>query len=343
MALFDATPTDAVPTVWQRALGPKTIEIILWVAAATVSLSIYYKALAARAVAISNAIAEYRLLKQVPEDVPLSAVPGFVTEKISNPSLTPVIFAVAFLLIPILWKLIFGALPFEMLRSITLGRNRIFIDVPSDTLPSSESSFESRDGIQTSDTLAYLRSRARASRQIAEKLYLRAGVYLLIGVLVAFSGLAFFYYQQAQQIPLAQSLVASSKFDVEQAPKQPTAHESTSSLQDNLLRTLPRFGILFFIETIAFFFLRQYRTAMDEYRYFEAIKRRREENFVLLCLLASEKPLDLTKFPQQASFYSDVAALAQGQTTELLESRKLTRDETALLEKVVDAITKIKP
>jgi hypothetical protein len=82
---------------------------------------------------------------------------------------------------------------------------------------------------------------------------------------------------------------------------------------------------------------------MDEYRYFEAIKRRREENFVLLSLLASPNPVDLTKLPQQTSLYSDVAALAQGQTTDLLESRKLNKEETAILEKVVDAITKIKP
>jgi hypothetical protein len=81
---------------------------------------------------------------------------------------------------------------------------------------------------------------------------------------------------------------------------------------------------------------------MDEYRYFEAIKRRREENLVLLSLLASKDPLDLTKMPQQVSFYSDVSALAPGQTTDLLESRKLNKEETAILEKVVDAITKIK-
>jgi hypothetical protein len=71
---------------------------------------------------------------------------------------------------------------------------------------------------------------------------------------------------------------------------------------ENLLHTLPRFGILFFIETIAFFFLRQYRTAMDEYRYFEAIKRKREENFVLLCLLASEIPLTSQSYRNKRRF-----------------------------------------
>ena len=40
---------------------------------------------------------------------------------------------------------------------------------------------------------------------------------------------------------------------------------------------LPGFGILFFIEFVAFFFLRQYRSAMDEFPVYDAIRRNREE------------------------------------------------------------------
>ena len=51
----------------------------------------------------------------------------------------------------------------------------------------------------------------------------------------------------------------------------------------------PRFGILFFIELIAFFFLRQYKAAMEEFRYYEAIKRQREETLALVAMLKRRK------------------------------------------------------
>ena len=336
----------------------KRIEIALWIAASATCFLIYYFARVAWEREVDRVVEKYNDAKEhVDSELTLSILPPDIVARLpKSPSLAPVIGGIAFLLIPILCRLIFNALPFEILRSrvgvVRLPDSADAVWKTSDDR--SEQPAENRDFLHTDITLLYLQSLAKASQQIAEKLYLRAGVYLLIGVLVAFSGLAFFYYQQAQQTPLSLIAVASGlKITAEQQlttpattptatpATTPTTRESTGSL-DNLLRTLPRFGILFFIETIAFFFLRQYRTAMDEYRYFEAIKRRREENFVLLCLLASENPLDLTKFPQQASFYSDVGALAQGQTTELLESRKLSKDETALLEKIVDAIPKIK-
>jgi hypothetical protein len=271
----------------RQPFSPKRIEIALWITAAAISFWIYYRGML----------------------------------RWFRPSLAPVIFGAAFLLIPLLCRLIFNALPIEMLRSKVSG---VPLRSEPPNIPHEDRvpwSLKETDFLHTDFALQYLQSLATASRQIAEKIYLRSGVYLLIGVMVAFSGLAFFYYQQSSG----------------------TETRPADTFKDSLLHTLPRFGILFFIETIAFFFLRQYRTAMDEYRYFEAIKRRREENFVLLSLLASENPIDLTKLPQQASLYSDVAALAQGQTTDLLESRKLNKDETAILEKVVDAITKIKP
>ncbi len=46
---------------------------------------------------------------------------------------------------------------------------------------------------------------------------------------------------------------------------------------ERALVLLPGFGILFFIEFVAFFFLRQYRSALDEFRYYDAIRRNREE------------------------------------------------------------------
>ena len=339
--------------------SPLLIETALWLAAAFVC-GFIYKWSAERADYVRQGI-----IRRYVEDLvssggnPSQYLPPDVVATLPHASVIPLVAGTACLLLPFLCKLIFGILPLELLRLK-------FTRPPGITVPSAVLDRESdqvdpqRKWIPTTnDALERLQRLASASKQIADKLYLRSGVYLLIGVLIAFSGLAFFYYQETSALSsLATAALVKTSPSVLDAPasgsttsEQPDSREGAfRALKQKLdsvdfkgsLHTLARFGILFFIETIAFFFLRQYRTAMDEYRYFEAIKRRREENFVLLSLLASSDPLDLMKLPQQVSLYSDVAALGSGQTTDLLESRKLNKEETAILEKVVDAITKIK-
>jgi hypothetical protein len=200
-------------SLYRRLFSPKQIEIALWIAAAAISFSIYYGDLAARERKTKAIIEEYRINKginpgssfQLPDDV-LAKLP-------SRASITPVLFGTAFLLIPLLFRLIFNALPIEMLRY------RVPALIPPSEVVASPRSESSRlesadktDWLQTDAVLLYLRSLAKGSRQIAEKIYLRSGVYLLIGVLVAFSGLAFFYYQQASasQLELTARLVASA-------------------------------------------------------------------------------------------------------------------------------------
>jgi hypothetical protein len=137
-------------------------------------------------------------------------------------------------------------------------------------------------------------------------------------VLVAFSGLAFFYLQGA--------IFVRIKYD---------------NFTEHLLSVAPRFGVLFFIETIAFFFLRQYRAAMDEFRYFEAIQRNREETLAIIRLLKdSGKEVDPLALVKEGCFYSHTGKLAKGETTELIESRKLDKDQTELIEKIIQLVLK---
>lgn len=52
-----------------------------------------------------------------------------------------------------------------------------------------------------------------------------------------------------------------------------------------LVSCLPKFGIFFFVEYVAFFFLKQYRILQEEYRYYEAVKRERQHNMLILKLI----------------------------------------------------------
>jgi hypothetical protein len=221
---------------------------------------------------------------------------------------------------PMLYQLIFGFLPIQSLRRRVMTTRLFRREFP---IPSDEHSLveelASETNVPREETAdALLSSNVATSRRIASNIYRRAGVYLLIGVLIAFSGLTFFYTQTARL----------------------TSQEGGFGL---LMTIAPRFGILFFIELVAFFFLKQYRAAMDEFRYYEAIKRNREETLALIRLAAERSEVfpifDLVRYSQ---YYSTAGKLSAGESTELLETKKLNKDEVEIFAKIIDAVTQLK-
>lgn len=238
---------------------------------------------------------------------------------------------------PILFMLVFGSLPLEALRrrrydSVRYGAEVAELkrvgtnsphEVPSGTNTQHVEHPTAPNGTpnspppsHTADALVF--NLAKSSKNLADSIYSRSGVYLLVGVMVAFSGLAFFYLQ------------TSSTFN-------------TTDLTGLLISLAPKFGILFFIEFVAFFFLKQYRTSMDEFRYYEAIKRHREEILVLLRVgIEQSKPIDAFELVRLGQFFSIAGRLQKEESTELLEARKLEKNETAVLEKAIDAIAQIR-
>lgn len=225
---------------------------------------------------------------------------------------------------PILFKLIFGALPFEFIRMTWRDSGFIKTMINNPSHPGkreihNQSHIKNTDERTSIDFLLLLSNYAADSRRISEGIYGRAGVYLMLGVLVAFSGLAFFYTQTIQQ-PLI-------------------SDKGTS----DLMSLVPKVGILFFIELVAFFFLRQYRGAMDEFRYYEAVKRNREETLALICMISEEgKISDPIKLIEIGAFFSKAGILDKQQSTEILESRKLEKSEIEVLERIVDIFSRNK-
>lgn len=227
---------------------------------------------------------------------------------------------------PIVFRLIFGVLPLEFLRlSRTRGEHPSVINIGGDylggPLPGATSTpLENKRPFvgETITPQSLLFDYATNSRDLAKGIYGRAGVYLLVGVLVAFSGLFFFYSQTGGLV----------------------VPPDVSTL---LLVLAPKFGILFFIEFVAFFFLRQYRSAMDEFRYYEAVARTREEVVALLGIAkeagAPLQPMELVK---HEAFFSKGTVLAKGQTTEIIEARRMEKSEIDLLEKIVETLARAK-
>jgi hypothetical protein len=239
-------------------------------------------------------------------------------------------FLLAFITVifPFVFRLIFGALPLESIRRKRAQRQLEAQDRPEEIRASSGireaeirvlSDAMSTENLSSAPATKLFAYYASSSRRLSQSIYSRAGVYLLVGVFVAFSGLAFFYSQTVQLAPIALEGLA-------------------------LLITLaPKFGILFFIELVAFFFLRQYRAAMDEFRYYEAIKRNREETLALIRIAVDTgKPFDPIDLVKNESFFSKAGVLDKGQSSEIIESRKLEKNELDLLEKVIDVVSRSK-
>lgn len=222
---------------------------------------------------------------------------------------------------PIIFYLIFAKIPFEFIRDIkhvmrsdySLSASELK-EKPKENKEEQEYPINSKLDSSVNELLRY----SKNSRQFAEDLYTRSGVYLLVGVGVAVSGLFFFYYQTPE-------------------------FSEVQSLTYLLLLLAPKFGILFFIELVAFFFLKQYRSAMDEFRYYESVARYREEVFCLFQMsVASGQKLDPMELVKYESYFSGALVLSGGQTTELMESKKLEREDWAALSSFAKAMSKMK-
>jgi hypothetical protein len=173
-----------------------------------------------------------------------------------------------------------------------------------------------RDLSKSQQAEKYILGLISSSSELARDIYSKGSVYLLFGVLFSIGGLLFFYLQ-----------IHSLKLD--------------GNLTNSLLTMVPNFGVLLFLEFISFFFLKQYRASMDDFRYYEAIKRSREETLAIIKLL-SIKNDDVDYFPilDKLNFSSSVGKLESGQSTELIEARKYDKNEMDVLAKIVEAISK---
>ncbi len=231
--------------------------------------------------------------------------------------------------IPIIYYLIFGNWPIRAIREYRKIRLSTLPFRPRDQKACDPTYNDERafNNIETLNNNKYESATADelltlfslSSGILAKNIFRRAGVYLLIGVIIAFIGLAFFYSQ---------------------TNKTNDVNNDTTNL---LMSYGPRFGILFFIEFVAFFFLRQYKSAMDEFRYYEAIKRNREENLALIRFAKERKEeVDIFELIKNSKFYSDAGKLEKGETTEILESKKLQKDEIAIFEKIIESVGNMK-
>ena len=225
-----------------------------------------------------------------------------------------VLVSVLILLFPILFKLIFDYFPLDYLGFLIRLKSRPpFI---REHIPAQGANVAASYLLTDYNEICI-----NESKLISERVYRRSGVYLLSGTLIAFTGIGIFY-----------------------SPLFLKSTSLSSNISERLVEYLPRFGALFFIEFIAFFFLRQFKIMHEEYRYYEAIKRKRQDNYNLLLLIEKyqDKP-ELTKtIVQLYTDNSNTGKLSKDETTQILETQRILNQETDVFGKIIELVKEVK-
>lgn len=158
----------------------------------------------------------------------------------------------------------------------------------------------------------YLLEQIEQSESIAKLILNRSGVYLIYGIVMAMVGIIVF---------ISINIYTS-------------AHEWTDQIS--------RVAGLLFIQAIAFYLLKQHRVMMEEYRYYEGLKRRRQDAFTMLMLFKqSDKEDETIKYLIDKGFFSDYRrVLNEKETTEVLETAK--QNDTNVLESLTKLVEQAK-
>ncbi|MBJ8835772.1 MULTISPECIES: hypothetical protein [Citrobacter] len=164
------------------------------------------------------------------------------------------------------------------------------------------------------DCMEYMSFLAVSSGKLAKDVFNRGIIYLLVGIFFSIAGVLFFY----------------NRVNFIKTP---------DDYKEILVILAPNFGVLFFIELVSFYFLKQYRSTMDEFRYYEAIKRSREENLATFKILIEKgKPEEASTIIEKISVRSQIEKLREGETSDIIESKKLEKGELEVLVKAIEAL-----
>jgi hypothetical protein len=202
-----------------------------------------------------------------------------------------------------------------------------------------------RDPLRSPDEVneQTLRSFIRRSEQVARTARGRPQVLLFVGAMIAFAGLIFFVATLPQEGGLLRSSGSYGKLPLNQdiaslaSPEllnklSPDERNSILGIKTPTERfindVLPRLLMLVFIQVLAGFFLRQYRAAVEDFRYYEAILRRRETEALAYSLYKAHPNEDPIKdYVKMLLSSQEFGVIKKGDTTMVLEAAKMSENE----------------
>jgi hypothetical protein len=156
----------------------------------------------------------------------------------------------------------------------------------------------------------------------------RPNALLFVGTVIAFVGLVFFIltlpgsrYGFLDAIP---ALPGGSPVTV----NPPQNVDLKSDFWSNAIQLLPRLLMLAFIQVLAGFFLRQYRSSMEDFRYYEGVLRYRESQYISYRIrkdLNDKTPVQ--KFADDLLKDRQFGTMTRSTTTATLEAQRVEANE----------------
>lgn len=220
---------------------------------------------------------------------------------------------------PFLFELLTGKYPFELIRSLI---------IPSREQHES-SSQESNDNEDTNICNIYIKH----YRKTANLLLNKSNKYIVIGYFIALSGVLVFILLTGQ---MNTSNETNYKLD---SLKGINIWDCVIYL---ITINLPRFGVLFFIEYIAIFFLKQYRVLLEEFRYYKLIECNMIQYQIIIKFIDEYKntPEIIDKFIKYIDSHSIIVPGITG--SHKIKTEKLVYDDLDLLSKVTSLVQAVK-
>jgi hypothetical protein len=156
-------------------------------------------------------------------------------------------------------------------------------------------------------------ARSQDAARIAQR---RPNALLFVGTIIAAAGLIFFVL----------TLPGSRYGFLDSTPS--AISDARIDFWSSTIQLLPRLLMLIFIQVLAGFFLRQYRSAMEDFRYYESVLRHREAEYLSYSLRKKmEDKRALLKFGDELLKDRVFGQLGRGQTTATLEAQKAEINE----------------
>ncbi|WP_317339753.1 hypothetical protein [Phocaeicola coprocola] len=220
---------------------------------------------------------------------------------------------------PFFFELLTGKYPFELLRSI------IF--------PSREQHENSSNELNNNEDADICNRYIKYYGKTANLLLNKSNKYIAIGYFLALSGVLVF-------ILLTGQMNISNEIN----------YKLDSLKEINILNyvvylitiNLPRFGVLFFIEYIAIFFLQQYRVLLEEFRYYKLIECNLIQYQIIIRFINEYEntPEIIDKFIKYIDSHSIMIPNITG--SHKIKTEKLVYDDLDLLSKVTSLIQAVK-
>lgn len=220
---------------------------------------------------------------------------------------------------PFLFELLTGKYPFELIRTLI---------IPSREQHGS-SSQESNNNEDTDICNRYIQHYGGTANLLLSK----SNKYIAIGYFLALTGVLVFILLTGQMnIPNE----INYKLD---SLKEINIWDCVIYL---IIINLPRFGVLFFIEYIAIFFLKQYRVLLEEFRYYKLIECNLIQYKIIINFINEykETPEIIDKFIKYIDSHSIMVPGITG--SHKIKTEKLVYDDLDLLSKVTSLIQAVK-